>query len=1137
MSPHEDRRIFISYAHRDGKDLALRLQQSLKENGFDAWLDGQRLLAGRVWTEDIEREIDTRQVTIALLSPGSYASEICRAEQLRALDRGNRVIPVLAVEGADRPLYLYARQYRDFTNDADYDMRLGELLADIRGDVTATLPDTWRKTRVTYLTSPPRVTNYVDRPEALHALRDLLFAENYRQPIALTALAGMGGIGKTVLAKALTDDKVVQRAFPDGIVWINAGKERKRDFIEEMREVAKALGDDLRGYDTALACEHQYRTTIANKAALIVVDDVWSKTDIEPLLAESALARFLFTTRDRSIGRFVGARAHCADLLDAAQSRELLASWSNVSVARLPECADEVITECGRLPLALSVVGAILRGADKRFWIDTLELLRKVDLSAIQEQLPEGQQSFFRAVEVSFRSLSPKMQERYKALAVLLEDTAAPLPVLQTLWNVRAEEARRIARYFVDRSLAQDEDASERIRLHDLQHDFIRAQHPDRGALDLIRGAVRLSSHVISRDPFQFASQMVGRLLPHKGIPAIEKFAAHIVEGAPKPWLKPLRSALHPPGTHLVRTLEGHSFGVHRVAISLDGRRAVSASYEALKVWDLETGRELRTLKGHSGSVFGVTISVDGRRAVSASLDKTLKIWDLETGRELRTLQGHSDGVRDVAVSADGRRAVSASLDKTLKIWDLETGRELRTLKGHSSYVVGVAVSADWRIAVSASEDSTLKVWDLGMGRELHTLKGHTNSVNDVALSPDGQRAVSASYDNTLKVWNLKTGRELRTLKGHSSWVGGVAISANGQRAVSASHDRTLKLWDLETGHVLLTLKGHSSYVEGVAVSADWRIAVSASQDKTLKIWDLEAGRELRVLKGHSGRIRGVAVSADRRIAVSASEDSTLKVWDLGMGRELHTLKGHTNSVNDVALSPDGQRAVSASYDNTLKVWNLKTGRELRTLKGHSGSVFGVTISVDGRRAISASEDKTLKVWDLETGCELRTLETHSSKVTTMVLRADRQRAVSSSGGYSMKVWQLETAQEMGALECHSGSVFGVLSADVRRAVSVSWDARLEDWDVQTWCELRTLEGHSNYVVGVTVSANGRRAVSVSFDNTLKVWNLDTGLLLATFSCDAQPHCCVFSSDLEIVVGDEGGRVHFLRLEEPKRNA
>ena len=41
--------------------------------------------------------------------------------------------------------------------------------------------------------------------------------------------------------------------------------------------------------------------------------------------------------------------------------------------------------------------------------------------------------------------------------------------------------------------------------------------------------------------------------------------------------------------------------------------------------------------------------------------DNTLKVWDLESGRELRTLEGHSDCVNGVAVTPDGRRAVSAS--------------------------------------------------------------------------------------------------------------------------------------------------------------------------------------------------------------------------------------------------------------------------------------------------------------------------------------------------------------------------------------------------------------------------------------------------------------------------------------------
>jgi WD40 repeat protein len=96
-------------------------------------------------------------------------------------------------------------------------------------------------------------------------------------------------------------------------------------------------------------------------------------------------------------------------------------------------------------------------------------------------------------------------------------------------------------------------------------------------------------------------------------------------------------------------------------------------------VWDLETGREFRKLFGHSDAVFGVAVTADGKRAVSASGDRTLKVWDLATGRALRTLQGHSDSVLGVALTPDGKRAVSASEDRTLKVWDPDTGRLIAT--------------------------------------------------------------------------------------------------------------------------------------------------------------------------------------------------------------------------------------------------------------------------------------------------------------------------------------------------------------------------------------------------------------------------------------------------------------------------
>jgi hypothetical protein len=794
MPPSEPSRVFLSYARKDGAELAQRLKYDLENNGFDAWLDTRRIASGAVWTNEIEVALDRAEYVVALLTQGSYVSEICRAEQLRALRKHKCVIPLMARSGADVPLHLEAKNYRDFTSDSRYPQAFTELLADLHARNGVALKREFRET--SYVTVPPLPVNFVERPEALAALRDALITDDGGRHIALTALQGMGGIGKTVLAQALCRDEVVQQAFPDGIVWITIGKESAFDALTRMRELGKALGDDLSRYENELAAKHQYRSTIRKKAALIVVDDVWRSRDLEPLLAEdSPRSRLLFTTRDASIAAATGAREHVADLLTDEQSRQVLARWSRTEIANLPPIAAQLIRECGRLPLALSMVGAMLRGKPAGYWKAVLEHLRNADLDKIKAQFPDYPYTdVLRAIQVSVDSLDATSRARYLALAVLLEEMAAAPSVQQCLWRVDENQAAETAEQFVSLSLAQRDQPEGSIRLHDLQLDYVRAHYPDKRSLELIHGALRLSSNVIAKEPQQFASQMVGRLVSYGDMPAIEEFIERVYEGTRTPWLRPLQPALLPPGTSLNRTLEGHSDSVSGVALTADGRRVLSASDDnTVKVWDVDSGLELRALEGHCSFVNGVAVSRDGRLAVSASHDRTLKVWDVESGRELRTLEGHYWGVNGVAMSGDGRMAVSASWDLPLKVWDVESGRELRSLKGHSAGIYGAAMSEDGRLAVSASHDRTLKVWDVESGRELRTLIGHVAAVTGVALTADGRRAISASDDSTLKVWDVESGRELRTLEGHSYSVNGAAVSADGRRAVSASSDHTLK--------------------------------------------------------------------------------------------------------------------------------------------------------------------------------------------------------------------------------------------------------------------------------------------------------------------------------------------------------
>jgi hypothetical protein len=407
------------------------------------------------------------------------------------------------------------------------------------------------------------VQNYIERPALQDRLRELLLGTG--RAVALTALQGMGGIGKTELARKLCHDPKVREAFPDGIVWLEIGRESGKTVLDRMKEVAEKLNGDQSGY-TASNCETRYRSLLSGKAVLVVLDDVWSEDDVKPFVPDSCRCRLLFTTRITEIAAEIGAADCTAGLLIEEQARAVLAKYVGLEPDWLPGEAAEIIAECGSLPQGLSVVGSALRGKPLERWADILEKLRRApwDKNVAKLLAPT-------AVSVDeLGKENPVARERYLQLAVLLEDMVAAEAVLRTLWGVDAPTVRDTVDELENRSLARRD--GDCLRIHDLQMDYVRSVCPEKEVLPLIHEALRLSSHVIQRDPAQFASQIVGRLLLDCDREGIREFVDRISAGAPRPWLRPLAPALTPPGTALIRTLLGHTGSVNGVAVSADGK-------------------------------------------------------------------------------------------------------------------------------------------------------------------------------------------------------------------------------------------------------------------------------------------------------------------------------------------------------------------------------------------------------------------------------------------------------------------------------------------------------------------------------------------------------------------------------------
>jgi WD40 repeat protein/S1-C subfamily serine protease len=204
---------------------------------------------------------------------------------------------------------------------------------------------------------------------------------------------------------------------------------------------------------------------------------------------------------------------------------------------------------------------------------------------------------------------------------------------------------------------------------------------------------------------------------------------------------------------------------------SPDGRCALTAGEDrVIRLWDLQTGKLLREFKGHDEWVFSLAFSPDGRLAYSTSggpdiwrdgKDSSVRIWDVETGREVRKLEGHKGRVLSVAVSPDGRSVLTGG-DTRVILWDASDGKIIRRFDGHTGLLSRVSFLPDGKRVVSSSYDKTIRLWDLQTGKEIHRFVGHPKEVTWFAVSPDGRRLLSSDYNaHELRLWDLNTHEQI----------------------------------------------------------------------------------------------------------------------------------------------------------------------------------------------------------------------------------------------------------------------------------------------------------------------------------------------------------------------------------------
>jgi tetratricopeptide (TPR) repeat protein len=281
----------------------------------------------------------------------------------------------------------------------------------------------------------------------------------------ICAIAGKPGVGKSALAVHVAH--LAGEWYPDVHLYVDL-----RGYENDRRTPASVLAAFLRG----LGCDGDvvpsdpdqrsalYRSLLAGRRALVVLDNARDERQVRPLLPGSATCAVLVTSRRRLTALSVAGLWDLDDM-ERDDAMELLGRVAgSARVRREGLAAGTIVDLCGRLPLAIRIAGAILRG--KRHWSLRKLVTRLADERQRIDELRTGDLDVRASFTLSYRDLAAPQARAFRLLS-LLPGPDFSLPLAAALLGGEQAEAERLLEQLHEAQLLLAPEAG-RFRLHDL---------------------------------------------------------------------------------------------------------------------------------------------------------------------------------------------------------------------------------------------------------------------------------------------------------------------------------------------------------------------------------------------------------------------------------------------------------------------------------------------------------------------------------------------------------------------------------------------------------------------------------------------------------------------------------------------
>ncbi len=306
-----------------------------------------------------------------------------------------------------------------------------------------------------------------------------------------------------------------------------------------------------------------------------------------------------------------------------------------------------------------------------------------------------------------------------------------------------------------------------------------------------------------------------------------------------------------------------------------------------MKRWALDTPPDIQTIESPEAGVAVLAPDPNSTWLVTGSIDEAVRVWDLDRGKELATLIGHRHernraDITGLAVVGSEPYILSSSRDMTIRVWNARTFKEVRVLRGHESDIEGLAATKDGRLLASTGGyDKRLILWNLHDGHELERIEGDSWWAGGVAFSPNGEFVAYGGNDATINIHSsVSRALAAKLAKQLYSWVRSIAYSPDGE-LLAATDGNTVNVWKTQAGTIYWRADT-GEFVTKVAFSPDGSRVLTVDKD-SVRLWDRQNGTQVWSYQRPGANISDACFTPDgRRLVVGCRTKPSILIFDAG---------------------------------------------------------------------------------------------------------------------------------------------------------------------------------------------------------------------------------------------------------------